>query len=406
MAVIVQDNPYQSLMRKIGYSVGLEYLLKRVLLLTEMYVDRREISLSAFRELVKVEFGRQRGDEDKAAEHFANFYSALDLLQLTGKSIRPLYKLDALSILRRYFENEQSSFLKSAKVVLLQSILEADGEIFLNALESDFDPNRFKDLIKDTVRTKREAIRNVVKSPAALKKVYSVIAVKTQPQQEHRPFTTSKLTRRTEPLALSLRRTTPLSEKLDTQIEVADDYLRKVPVTRRGWAEDLELFSNGQKTFTGFTLLTTLATKLHFRQDSGCYVFWPYVDELAKLRIDPEMVGSYRLTPWSLLCALAEGVGGTKPAQFDPEADYSSVISLLESFHTLYREGNSAQGAIRNQLPLYVAEPCIVGCCAAQSQDIPPILGIIEAESRQKVRRVNRIIIRGTEGGIVFHAGR
>ena len=129
MAAIVPDDPYQCLMRKIGYSVGLEDLLKRVRDLTDLYVAQRELNYALFRDLVTIKFQR---NNERSIKEFANVYGSLNLLKLYGKKLHVLPNLDTLSILRQYFADDQKSFTSAAKVVLMESVLEADGEIFIN----------------------------------------------------------------------------------------------------------------------------------------------------------------------------------------------------------------------------------------------------------------------------------
>ncbi|MFC2006550.1 hypothetical protein ACFLUQ_00040 [Chloroflexota bacterium] len=418
MVDIVQVDPYQCLIRKIGYSVGLEHLLERVVRLVELYAEQRGLSLAAFRDLVENEFRRKN-----ATEHFADVYGTLRLVKFVGTKeqsstklksaqvlrgeLLPLHNLETLSILRRYFKGNNTFFLTATKTVLTQAILEADGDVFLNGLASDFESNSFRPMLINMIKKKRELIRNVIKSPGALKKVYSIIDIKTQPSQKGRGSqeteeeATSKFAVRKEPLDV-VKRTTSLSDGINEEVEVPDDYLRKVPATRKSWAEDLDLFENGHKNAKGIHLLEVLDKSLRVKQETGSYVLWPYSNDLAKLQIKPKDIEAPDMSPWVLLCAIAQGVRNNEMEAFDETRDYSEVIAQLKEFHRLYREGSTTYSSIRHQLPLYVAEPCIVAVSSANAQGIPPLPAIIEAETRRPFRRINRIVISGTEGGIVF----
>lgn len=384
MAAIVQHDPYQNLIRKIGYSVGLESLLERVLSLVDSYVALRGLSLVAFRELVENEFKRKKN----AWEHFADVYGTLNLVKLVGTGIHPLHNLETLSILRRYLTDNDAVFISAAKIVLTQAILEADGDIFLNALASDFEPQSFKLLVVEMVKKKRQLIRNVIKSTGALKKIYSIIDIKSQPSQKGRHASelvennVSKFAKRTESLDI-VKRTTPLSDGISEEVDVPEDYLRKVPVTRKGWAEDLSLFENGQKTVKGSNLLEMLDKYLHAKQETGCYVLWPYSKDLAQLQIRPKDIGSPDINPWLLICAIAKGIGNVDVEPYDSKRDYSQVMAQLKEFHRLYQRGNITYGSIRHQLPLYIAEPSIVALYSANLQSIPPLPDIVDAEAKE-----------------------
>ena len=402
MVDIAPVDPYQYLIRKIGYSVGLERLVERVVRLVELYAERQELSVTAFRHLVETEFKRKN-----ATMHFADFYAALGLVRIIGRDIHPLSNLEALSILRRYLDGDDSLFLAASRTLLVRAVLEADGDIFLNGLASAFEPALFRLALTNMIKSKRRSISNVIRSPNALKKVYSVLDIKTQSsyrgrfEREAGSIASHKFSKRTEPLDLG-RRTTPLSESINEEIVVPDDYLRKVPVTRRGWAEDLGLFAKGCTTVHGLNLLAVLHRRLNVKQEDGCYVLWPYSRDLQQLQIRPEDIGAPQMTPWVLLCTVAESISHIEVESLDESRDYSEVIDQLKKFHRLYREGSTVYGSIRHQLPLYIAEPCTVALCSAAAQPIPPLPAIIDAESRRPFRRINRIVISGTEGGIVF----
>ena len=403
MVAIIPDDPYLCLMRKIGYSVGLEYLLERVIALTDLYVEQRGLSYATFQDLILTKFKRKQ----EAAHDFANFYQQLHLLQLAGQTVYPLYILETLSMLRRYLSGSEKTYMSAAKIVLIQSLLEADGDIFLNALAAEFDASRFKILGESMISKKRESIRSVIKSHALLQKIHRIIDIQSQPSNKGNPRSSSadsrsRFEKRTEPLDSLQKRTAPLEEKLHDRVDISDDVLRKIPRTRKGWAEDFSLFEKRSITSKGRNLLNALADNLNLKQDSGCYILWPYSSNLAKLQIKPQEIGATSLTPWELLCTVAQGVEGVRIAPYESEADYTEVVNLLRDFHILYQEGNTERGSIRLQLPLYIAQPCVVGLFGAKSQDIPPIPEILDAEIRRQVRRIEKVIIRETEGGITF----
>ena len=401
MAAIVLDDPYQCLMRKIGYSVGLENLFERVRALTALYVAQRRLSYAAFQQLVETSYGRPGATQD-----FADFYKELHLLQVAWKTAYPLYTLDTLSILRRFLINDESQFGSASKVVLLHAVLEADGDIFLNALAAEFDPMKFKALAEDMIIRKRKAMKEVGQSRAFLSRMYEIINIESQPtnrgnRRKESAEGESKFRGRTEPLE-SQKRTRPLADELDSSPVISDDILKKVPRTRKAWAKDFGLFGESNITEKGRNLLSVLDNELGLKQDSGCYICWPYSSDLAKIRIEPEKIGATRYAPWDLLVATAKGMENVKVKTLEDKGDYSEIIALLKDFYRLYQEANVERGSIRLQLPLYIAQPCLVGLFSAKCEDIPPLPEIIDIEVKKEVRRVERVAIRETEGGITF----
>jgi len=402
MVAIVPDDPYQCLMRKIGYSVGLENLLERVRALTDLYVAQRRLSYAAFQQLVETSYARPGATQD-----FADFYGQLHLLQVAWKTAYPLYTLDTLSILRQYLANDEAAFSSAAGIVLLYSIIEADGDIFLNALAAEFDAMRFKILAENMISKKRQSIRRVIQSPVMLEKVDRIIDIQSQPSNRgnrrgEAADGESKYRKRTEALDMSQKRTKPLADGRDNAIVISDDVLKKIPRTRKAWAEDFGLFYKSGITEKGQNLLNVLDNELSLKQDSGCYICWPYSSDLAKIRIEPEKIGATRYAPWDLLVATAKGMENVEVKTFNDKGDYSEIIALLKDFYRLYQEANVERGSIRLQLPLYIAQPCLVGLFSAKCEDIPSLPEIIDVEVKKEVRRVERVAIRETEGGITF----
>jgi hypothetical protein len=84
------------------------------------------------------------------------------------------------------------------------------------------------------------------------------------------------------------------------------------------------------------------------------------------------------------------------------EYDEDKLYEQLHSLYTAYREINSLLKIMRNQIPLYVVEPLITAISVINNQTLPPIYNFIDSEAKRKQRRVQKIIVRGTEGALVF----
>src|SRR6202040_1732875 len=97
---------------------------------------------------------------------------------------------------------------------------------------------------------------------------------------------------------------------------------------------------------------------------------------------------------WDLLSAIARVsfAESGPPAGAAPNAD--AVFNLLQESFVLYRKGSSSKGLIRNSLPLYIAEPVLIGWCVAESRAVPDLTSILSAEFQKKSRRVQKMIIR------------
>jgi hypothetical protein len=416
MAVIVQADPYQSLIRKIGYSVGLENLVERVKKLVSLYVRDRAIGAVAFRDLVEKDFRRKN-----AVEHFANFYGTLNLIRVivrdqvgglpnqvkrpgVPKTLEPMYQLDSLSILRRIFETDDIGYDKALKVVLTQGIVEADGDIFLNALLSDFQPLEMRGRLESMVHTKRRLLRGVMRTQWA--KIEQIVDIKNESgpganvAEEAAPQ--GRFGRRTQPLGSS-RRTSPLTQTTERAMVVPADYLDKVSVTRKGWAEDLGWFAEGRKTEQGEHLLEALEGNIiSVGSTPTTALFWGYRSDLERMRLKPSDIEARDCEAWDLLSAIASAYCGTERLSRATIQSVDEVVSLLQRIFDLYKEGNATRGLIRNSLPLYIAEPVLAGWCVAEGRQLPDLGAILEAEYKKKVRRVQKMIIRGTAGALFF----
>jgi hypothetical protein len=392
MVAIVPSNPYQKLTRRIGYSVGLEFLRTRILQLVDLYVDEKAIGLAAWRRLVREKFNREvegpRGRKT-AGEHIGEVFGALNLLRMIGREIYPLPGLECLSIIKRFLKDE-TLFTRAFSIVMSQLVIEADGEIFLNCLASSFVAEKAKQLLEKMIQTKRESLATVISNPALQRKIFEFVSIKQQ----------SKF--RTGDVRSSFgKRLTPLSGKPDTRIDISEDYLKKTLTTRKGWAMDLGLFNDHRITQRGEDLRSALS-ELGLGPAQGPFIFWPYEVELAALKIGAEQMDSARVSRWNLLVSIAKGLYGASQEEFIVDFDYAGVLDELAVFHELYREGSSHKGTIRHQLPLYIAQPCVAAVHTARDGIVPPLPKIIDKEIRGQSRRIDLTHIRGTEGALVF----
>ena len=406
MAVIVQADTFKSLIRKVGYSVGLEDLVNRVTALTRLYVKDRRVTYVSWKNLVTGEFGRKesaRKGQKSAAEHIADFFSTLNLIKLTNKEVTTLQGLEVCSILYRFFEQEQAEekFRTALQVILTTYLVEADGDIFLNCLAADFDVDRSKQLLEGMVNAKRTLLTHVIKQPALQRRILDVIDIKSQPSQKtgsSGPHDSSPFARRSVPLA-SLTRRQPLGIVNAQAVDISPDYMRKVLPTRRGWARALDLVTDDSVSQSGQTLIEELS-KLGYRDGLGPFLVWPFAIELQKLRIAPEDLRCGQLREWDLLAAVGKCFGADV-LTFDESKDYLDIVHLLRRLFQLYKEGSSIAGVLRHQLPIFIAQPCVVAIKAALRSPIPPLPQIVDHEI-VKTRRIFFANIRGTEGGLVI----
>ncbi len=404
MAATVRSELYDGLVRKIGYSVGLEYLVLRVSELVELYLSQGTVTGGDWHQLVK-----SWGRNSTAEQHIADFYSSLDLIRRYNSAIHVLPGLEVLGIL---FGHERPTTMKAdgdahvvaLKFVLAQKLLEADGDIFLNALLVNFDPSDLLEKLQDLIRFKRGVVRPHFKQASVIRRVMESIAIKNQTEADGKPKRMSYA----EQSRLMWSNGGPSKHKewTEQEIFISDDYVEKVCVTRRGWAEDLGLFNKslGGLTETGSALLNgARKVGLSFDTEHGHgFAFWPYGFELRKMSLPPKDLGVADISPWDVINVVS-GIFVPRETSIqgaEQEAPTRvAVISMLAETLALYRNVDK-RGTIRHDLPLFIAEPVLAFWLRRGGQQLPDFRTFLKAEFSRKDRKVDYVMLRGTEGGL------
>lgn len=400
MVAIVLLNPFQALSRKIGYSVGLENLKRNADLLVDRYATQANVTLADWREIVLTEIGRR----EPAVDHIANFFSSLNLIKIISNELHVLYGLDCLSIVYRFLE-DKAKYQTARDSVLLQLLIEADADVFLNCLAAEFQREPARDRLKMMVESKWAKISSVLLNADAKSRAWDVISIKSQPAPKGGTKATARpspFARRTEPLNLKPQRTTSLAEAT-RDFEVLDSYLDKVVPTRKAWAKDLGLYADSGLTGSGRELLAQMS-KIGLEIEKDAFGFWPYPHDLAQLRISHKDLGSVEVEPWALNLAIIKALGASIEAREIVDSKEESVITLLRTLYTLYREGSRTRGSIRHQIPIYILRPAYAAIALANGSSVINLPALIEKEIRGSKRRFDRVNIRGTEGALVFRS--
>jgi len=396
MAATVQSNPYFSISRKVGYSVGLEYLVKRVSCLVDKYDSAGSISLAEWKHIVEEDFGR-RGIKSSGSlapyEHIANFLSALNFIKIQGRDLIILPNLDAAAIIKRLAADDDSFKLGLLSLITF-AVLEADGDIFTNLLEADFERVAARANLLEMISAKWDCYSRAVTTPAGLDRIWDAVSIRSQlGKPTTGPAGGGVGLRRTVSLTEALRRPAPSPQKVP---EVQDSYLEGVITTRKSWARDLGLVEDNTKTARSQRLLTSLRSK-GFGLANGGFALWPYDFEVVQVRLDGR--SPVRADSWDLLSAVHDAFSLRSNAQC---VEGEGLFDLVRSIYEAYRASSRALGMIRNQLPLYVLKPTLVAMSAASGNALPNLFDFLHAEVRDPRRRINKVSIRGTEGAITI----
>lgn len=393
MAGTIHRDPYRILIRKIGYSVGLENTLSRVSGLVDAYASTKELTSGSLLRLL--ESSSSHGGWGLKTTNIYDFLNALDLIKVESNSVFVLPTLDALAILRINLNDDQ--FKKAIVPVLAYSILSSDGDIFLNCLASAYVPARIKESLQSMVVTKRASAKLTLSSPIAAERIDRVVTIENQ--QNNTGGRVAGLgihgMRRSGPLDDSRG---PLLKPPSSGIEISDDYMRKVPARRRDWSRDLGLISSdGKTTDRGARLLSLFQAKSQYAGNS--YTFWPYADEMIVLGVQPEDANWTCPSRLDIIRGLKSVFVG---AEFGSAAQTPlRTLEWLTGIYSVYRQLSPHRAIVRVELPLRVARLAALGMsCLDDGVDhyVDEVVSAVEKDSRQLEFRPSR----QSEGSIVI----
>lgn len=405
MAATARFELYNGLVRKIGYSVGLEYLTERVHDLVELYVSHGNVDGADWNHLIE-SWGRR----SSAGQHIADVYAQLALIRRQNNFIQVLPALEVLGMLFTESEEpgvspDQDTQASALSFILAQKVLEADGDIFLNALSADFDPAGLSQKLQELIQHKRTKVKPLFRQAAVIRRVMESISIRNQTEAAGKPKRLSYAEQSRLLGTMGGPQSPTAIEWSDQEIFISDDYLEKICLTRRNWAEELGLYDKAtrRKSELGSELLRAAAQiGLAFEASSGTsYSFWPYGYELRRMGIPPDEIGVADNSAWRLLAMLVDLFVPRRASSrsTSAKADREHILSDLSRAQHLYRTV-SRRGVIRHDLPLFIAEPALAFWMKRRGQELPDLREFLRSEFARKDRRVDFVMIRGTEGGL------
>lgn len=413
MVATARSDLFDGLVRKIGYSVGLEFLSARVLELAQTFFAQRSLDGGDWRTLVQDSWNRK---SPQAEQHIADVYSQLQLVRRHNKAVHVLPALEVLSIL---FSDPpdwltggeggigEDSHAKAVRFVLALKVLEADGDIFLNALASRFEPQQLGVRLKQMIRHKRRLVGPLFKQAASIRLMMAAVSIRNQTEAQGKPKrqTYAERSRAFMSGATVAEGVVPSEEWWDSEVFISEDYLEKACLTRGNWAEEFGLFTRSEGTLTelgGQLLREADRLGISFEHsDTTAYAFWPYVSDLSRMSLTPKLLGIRSLTSWDLTETLANVFLRATGPEFpgSEPADRDELAMALNAIHARYRAVNR-RGTIRHDLPLYIAEPVVAYWFGNTRRAIPNIRDFVRAEGMRRDRFVDFVMIHGTEGGL------
>lgn len=391
MAAITQFDPYGVLSRKIGYSVGLEHLVRNVGLLVALYVQDRRLTYAGWSELVTSDkgFGRNAA----AVTHFANLYLALGIIRVVGREVHSLHRLDCLSILRRLLTDD-SEFSSAVQFVIAIAIMESDGDIFLNALQAKFELEPASEAIRKCLETKWNEYSKVLPNKGGQARLWDQLRIKSFKVDSAAKKQGPKVALRTEAIDVAMKGIR--ERRQDYELSVPLQYAQKALPPRKNWAADIGLITKeGILTDRGVALFRQLAA-IDLVKDHTV-LFWPYEHELNAIKIDGHKIGKNPLHSWDVISAAA-AAWGSGPAMKQPSD--SELAKFIVKVFKEYQAGDITKQLLRQQLPLFLLYPTYAAYCVARSESLADLPRFLSRMYKAPERQFNFVAIRGTEGGI------
>lgn len=366
MADTVRFEQFKILMRKIGYSVGLESTLDRLRDLAALYKRQHQVSLGDWQELVS--------DRWKLKSfHISDFFKALGVLHVSKGKIDVLAGLDALAVSSAGLSDKEARTAEAA--IFLGLLIEHDGEIFLNCLAAGFEPDEVERKLTDLINYKRAVLFGMFKTPGVQLELARIVGIERQLTNAGSSSAAKSLSdqRRREPLE---RRTGDLSNPGIPPVSISADYLRKVPGRRREWAISVGLWDQESGlTGSGARLLERL-DHLNLRIDTGAVVLWPFEHEILRLRLSPTTFEDKVIGYWDFISLAIIGAGGELKTEVSA-GDADEVAAVLARQIESYRDLNRPKAMLRRECPLTVAFPSVSSNLLARGLAVPPLSDLI-----------------------------
>lgn len=399
MAATAPSDPYSILLRKIGYSVGLEYTAKRVEDLSSRYLQDRDITAASWHELVAGSKDDGNWGRDKSAEkHIGDFFCSLRLIQRTSGDVLALQNLDAIAIASELLNDEQERHA-ARDFLLLWAILTNDGEIFVNLLLAGFEEERIKDTLTAMMVKKRADAAKALKGKVSAQRINRVITIERQEKNKGSAGAGQSVTslRRTEPL--QPERTGQLGADEDDRIEFSEDYFRKVPIRRRDWAISLGLWDEEKGlTQRGKDFLDGLR-QCGYIDAKDCFTFWPMDYELVRSGLRPDLFGEGTKSLWDCLADFARAYAGLRIKPHS-NSNPSDAVELIGEMMDVFRSLHVRKAMLRRELPITIAYPSAIALAYARGEGAIDLPSTILAEQKGEQRRLALRQSRHTGGAL------
>jgi len=379
-----RSNPFTIFIRKIGYSVGLEHTVERMRDFASLYANRETIGYADINRMLHDPKPAGWG-LDKNNEHVLDVMRSLDVISVRNGDVGVLEAGDALGILRK--RQDEQAFDASLQFIFAESLLRADGDIFLNALTACFDPSEFRDRIQRLIEFKWAKLESMFQSSQHRGAIYQAINIEVQENNRGSRGRAGGLTAHREDSPFA-QRGNLLAATARPEPRVSDAYLKKALPRRKAWAVALNLSNpDGTMTPLGEQFVQHLVNA-GFGGPS-CMAMWPLAYEtktptFAGLQF-PE--ATTILDSWSYFSLIRRALGGVTGERPLDEQVQTEGVSQLRSILKAYRSLNLSKSIVRTELPARVAYLVMLASTDRQALAFP-VPDIVELEQKRPSPRL------------------
>lgn len=371
--------------------MGLESTRARISDLLDLYISDGDIKLSSWRDIVLGEDGW-----NLKTENIADVFYSLKFVQKTSGDLLILENLDALAIADQLLPNGEET-QAALSFIFLWSIVVNDGELFMNMLLADFDRDRIREKLGKLITTKRRTLSEILPGKDAQHRVADVVIIERQEKNKGSAGDGQSVAalNRTEPLQKSLSKRS--SEPTHYELDLSNDYFRKVPPRRKDWARTLGLWSDEVGlTSSGASFVASLRNSGYI-DEAGVFTFWPMDYELVRSGFRADLLPKGK-SLWQTLVDFASAYAGIDVKAFD-NSDADKFVDQLAEMTAVYRSLHTRKSMLRRELPITVAYPAMVAIACARKQAVISAPSAIEFEQKGQ-RRITYRSSRYTGGAL------
>ena len=366
MVGTAQVDNYIVFIRKIGYSVGLESLLRRA---TDF--GARYAAVPSFRESDWTSLVHDKDKWNLKTSNVGDVFAELGIAKVRNREVFPGPIGESLGISRKLLPD--SEYKRACRFLVALAIVTADGDIFLNALRSKFDKEATSKALILMIGEKRNALFEIFRNTPEREAVAGAVSIERQRTNKGGGSPGGlagvakglPLSERTQGLGL------PQPLNINSVETPSKDYLHKITISRKGWAESLGLFSGEDLTDAGFAFLLRLS-QAGLSSKDGTFCVWPTAFDLESNQFDSKAFDIlHPLSTWQFQLAVFRAMGGHVAASTPNATDINRAAQLIAEIYRAYRDLSQNRRMIRNEVPKQVISAVFLA--RALSLEIPAL---------------------------------